>query len=39
MAYQNGIPGGQSEKLFKYLLRPLGSGHLDMRVGVIQHTA
>ena len=25
--YQEGIQGGQSEKVFEYLLRPIGSGH------------
>ena len=26
-SYQEDVPGGQSEKIFQYLLRPLGSGH------------
>ena len=27
MSYQDGVPVGQSEKVFEYLLRPPGSGH------------
>ena len=26
-SYQQDVPEGQSEKIFEYLLRPLGSGH------------
>ena len=26
-SYQEDVPGGQSEKIFEYLLRSLGSGH------------
>ena len=25
--FEKTVPGGQSEKIFEYLLRPLGSGH------------
>ena len=37
-SYQQDVPEGQSEKIFEYLLRPLGSGQHFLPIGTIQLT-